>query len=87
LVIKTLGKFVNKAVEEVFLDGVNISNSLSEGLLISHLFFVNDTLIIFYKPNESNLSYLKCILLVFEAMPGLRANLSRSAIMPIDEGP
>jgi len=33
------------------------------------------------------LGYLKCILLVFEAMSGLRVNLSKSALIPIGEVP
>jgi len=36
---------------------------------------------------DSNLGYLKCILLVFEVMSGLRVNLSKSAIIPIGEVP
>ena len=45
------------------LDGFLISNPCSEGLLIFHLLFADDTLI-FCKPNESNLGYLRCILLL-----------------------
>ena len=82
LVMEALSMLVFKAIEEGFLDGVQISNSHSKGLLISHLLFVDDTLI-FCKPNESNLGYLKCILLIFEAMFGLRVNLAKSVIIPI----
>jgi len=53
-------------------------------VLISHLLFADDTLI-FCKPNESNLGYLKCILLIFEA--GRRVNLAKSVIIPIGEVP
>jgi len=77
---------VFKAVEEGFLDGVHISNSRSEGVLISHLLFADDALI-FCKPDESNLGFLKCILLIFEAMSGLRVNLSKSLIILIGEVP
>jgi len=55
-----------------------ISVVRSEGLLISHLFFADDTLN-FCKPDESYLGYLKYILLVFEAMPSPRVNLSWSS--------
>ena len=58
----------------------------SEGVLISRLQFANDTLI-FCKPNESDLGYLKCILLIFEAMSGLTVNLAKSVIIPIGEVP
>ena len=88
LVMKALSKLVFKAVEEGlgFLDGVQISNSRSEGVLISHLLFTDDALI-FCKPNESNLGYLKCILLIFEAVSGLRINLAKNVIIPIGEVP
>ena len=41
----------------------------------------------FCKPNENNLGYLKCILLIFEAMFGLRVNLAKSVIIPIGDVP
>jgi len=74
LVMEALSKLVFNAVEEGFLDGVQISNSRSEGVLILYLLFADDT-IIFCKPNKGNLGYLKCILLIFEAMSDLRVNL------------
>ena len=74
LVIEALSKLVFKVVEEGveegFEDGVQISNSRSKGVLTSHLLFADDTLI-FCKPNESNLGYLKCLLLIFKALSGL----------------
>ena len=64
LVMEVLSKLVIKAIEEgflgdfriSFLDGFHISNPRSEGLLISHLLFADDTLI-FCKLNESNGGY------------------------------
>ena len=50
------------------------------------MLFADDTLI-FCKPNESNLGYLKCILLIFEAMSSLKVNLAKSASIPIGEVP
>ena len=71
LVMETLSRLVIKAGEEGFLNGFHISNPLSEGLVISHLLFADDTLV-FCKPDESNVGYLRCILLLFEAMSGMR---------------
>ena len=50
--------------------------------MISHLLFADDTLV-FCKPDESNLGYLRCIVLLFEAMSGLRVNLSKSTLIPV----
>ena len=86
LVMETLSKLVIKAGEEGLLNGFRISNPHSEGLLISHLLFADDTLV-FCKPDVSNLGYLRCILLLFEAMSGLRVNLSKSALIPVGEVP
>ena len=71
LVMETLSKLVIKGVEEGFLgflNGFHISNPYIEGLLISHLFFADNTLI-FCKPNNCNLGYLRCIVLHFEPVP------------------
>ena len=43
LVMETLSKLVIKAGEEGFLNDFRISNPHSEGLLISHLLFADDT--------------------------------------------
>jgi len=48
------------------------------------LTFADDTLN-FCKPNESNLSYLRCILLFSKAVSGLRVSFSKSVIIPIGE--
>ena len=86
IVMETLNKLVINTVEEGFLDGMHISNSRSEGVLISHLLLADNTLI-FCRPVKSNLGYLKCILLVFEAMSSLKVNLSKSVTIPIGEVP
>jgi len=82
--MNTLSKLVNKAVQKGFLDGFYISKSCSDGLLISDLLCADDNLI-FSKSNKSNLGYLGCILLLFEAISDLRVNLSKIALIPICE--
>jgi len=74
--MEALSKLVNKAWEIDRLEGFHVGNSQSHGLLVSHLLFADDTLI-FYRPCESDLEYLRCILLLFEAMSGLKVNLSK----------
>ena len=74
-----------KATEVGLLEGFQIGNSQSDSMLISHLLFADDTLI-FCKADDSNLGYLRCALLLFEATSGLRVNLSKS-VLPIGEVP
>ena len=54
--------------------------------MISHLLFVDDTMIL-CKPKESHPAYLRCILVLFEVMSGLKINLSESVLIPIGEVP
>ena len=82
----TLSRLVTKAGEEGFLSGFHITNPHSEGLMISHLLFADDNLV-FCKLDESNLGYLRCILLLFETMSGLRVNFSKSALIPASDVP
>ena len=63
-----------------------IGSSLSRGLLVSHLLFADDTLI-FWRPCESDLGFLRWVLLLFEGMSGLRVNLSKCSLILIGEIP
>jgi len=86
LVIENLSRLVKKAIDAGFLEGFQITNAREKSMLISHLLFANDTLF-FCKPNESNLGYLRCILLLFEALTSLKVNLAKSILIPIGEIP
>ena len=51
---------------------------------VSHLLFADDTLI-FCEPKVEEICNLRCLLLCFEAVLGLKINLSKSVIVPIGE--
>jgi len=74
------------ATEVGLLDDSQIGNSQFGSVLISNLPFADDTLI-FCKPDESNLGYLRCALLLFEAMPGFKVNLPKNVLFSIGEVP
>ena len=74
--METLSRLVINAGEEGFLNDFHITNPHFEGLMISHLLFADDT-VVFCKPDESNLGYLRCIFLLFEAMYGLRSTFPK----------
>jgi len=84
--MEDLSKLAYRACEVGLLEGFHIGSSLSYGLLVSHLLFADDTLI-FWRPCESDLGYLKCVLLLFETMSGLRVNLLKSFLVPIGNIP
>ncbi len=58
----------------------------NEPLMISRLLFANDTFI-FCGNDPKQLSYLKCVLLCFETIFGLKINLSKSKMVRIGEIP
>jgi hypothetical protein len=49
---------------------------------VSYLLFANDTLV-FCGANESQIRHLGALLICFEAVAGLKANLSKSALVPV----
>jgi len=53
-------------------------------MMVSHLLFADHTLI-FCEPIADQFRDLRCLLLCFEAVSGLRINLSKSKIVPINE--
>ena len=78
-----LSRLINKAVEGNFLYGCKIGGVREEEELeVSHLLYANDTML-FCKDNLDQLAYLGCILMLFEALSGLKINLSKSEIFPI----
>jgi len=82
LVMETLTRLVNKAIDMGFLEGFQVTNAWSKSMLIFYLLFVDDTLF-FCKPYASNCYYLK----QYEAMSGLRVNLAKNVLIPIGEVP
>ena len=50
--------------------------------MISHLLFVDETLIL-CDPEPDQIGYLKCILFCFEAVSGLKIYLSNTEMVPV----
>ena len=71
---------IDKATRGGYLASYNFRNSFGDVANISHLLFVDDSLV-FYKDSEDEMLYLSWILLYFEALSGLRINLDKSVIL------
>ena len=82
--MEVLDVLIRKAVEGGFLSGCNIRGGRRSPMNISHLFFVDDT-IVFCEASKEQLTHLSWILFWFEAAAGLRINLAKSEIIPIGE--
>lgn len=58
--------------------GVTVGNR-EHTMDVSHIFFVDDTLI-FCQQDLRNLLHLRCVLLCFQAVMGLKINLNKSEL-------
>ncbi|XP_028110663.1 uncharacterized protein LOC114309166 [Camellia sinensis] len=79
--METLGRLLSRAVHGGMLQGFEVGSG-STSLLVSYLFYVNDAPI-FCDADVDQIGHLRCVLLCFEAMSGLRVNLSKSKLIPI----
>jgi hypothetical protein len=82
VVMEALNKLLMRAEEGHFLRGFEVQGRNNNPLMISNLLFVDDTLI-FCDVDVDQIGYLKCTLLCFEAVSGLRVNLVKSEMVPI----
>ena len=75
---------INRAVEGNYFAGSRIAIGRGEDLAISHLLYVDDTLI-FCQPNIEQLKYLSWILMWFEALSGLKINLKKAKSYQLEQ--
>jgi hypothetical protein len=84
VVMEALSRMLSSSVERGLLSGFSVGSRNNEALIISHLLFADDTLIL-CEPNVTHFRDLRCLFLCFEAVSGLKINLSKSEIVPIGE--
>ncbi|KAB1210543.1 hypothetical protein CJ030_MR6G010839 [Morella rubra] len=82
LVMVAFSRMLNKLVEIGAITGFNVERGGHHGVCISHLLFVDDTLIL-CGDEENQFRNLRCLLLCFEAVFGLKINLAKSELIPI----
>ncbi|OWM91409.1 hypothetical protein CDL15_Pgr017327 [Punica granatum] len=80
LVMEALSKLLDRACDIGIISGLETSPSTSSELRISHLLYADDT-ILFCGDNDEELRNLRCVLLCFEAVYGLKINMERSEIV------
>uniref|UniRef100_A0A2N9HB31 Reverse transcriptase domain-containing protein n=1 Tax=Fagus sylvatica TaxID=28930 RepID=A0A2N9HB31_FAGSY len=84
LVMEVLSRLLKKMEEGGFICGFQVGVAIGEGLGVSLLLYVDDT-ILFCDACPEQLSYIRRVLTCFEAATGLRVNMSKSEMMPIGE--
>ena len=80
--MEAFSRLIHKAVRGGFLSGCRIKGRRGDGALVSHLLFVDDTLV-FCDSSQDQMTYLSWLLMWFEALLGLRINLDKSEILPV----
>ncbi|RVW82108.1 Transposon TX1 uncharacterized 149 kDa protein [Vitis vinifera] len=84
--MEALSQLLSRARNEGFFSGFKVGGRCREGLIVSHLLFADDTLI-FCDADAVQLQYLSWTFMWFEAISGLKVNLSKSEAIPVGECP
>ena len=86
LVMEAIGKMLDKAVHEGRLSGFNVGVFVGRSLMVSHLLFVDDTLI-FCDANIDHMLIFRMVLIWFEVVSGLKVNLGKSELVAVGAVP
>jgi hypothetical protein len=76
IIMEVLSRMIAAAVTRGFIFGFLVRARNDNTLVVSHLLFVNDTLS-FCWVALNNLRYLRCVLLCFEVVSGLKINMAK----------
>ena len=82
LVMEALGRVLDKAVHHGHMPGFGVGRLEGISLAVSHLLFVDDTLI-FCDDDLDQVLFLRMLLIWFEAVSGLKINLGKSELVPV----
>jgi len=86
LAMEGLNDMLRTAQTNSWIRGFNANMEDRQSLAISHLHYADDTLI-FCDADNSQLKFLRIILILFEATSGLHINWGKSYIYPVNEVP
>ncbi|RVX20225.1 Transposon TX1 uncharacterized 149 kDa protein [Vitis vinifera] len=84
LAMEALSQLLSHARNGNFISGFRVGGRGSEGLVVSHLLFADDTLI-FCDADADQLQYLSWTFMWFEAISGLKVNLNKTEAIPVGE--
>ena len=84
LIMEVLSRILKKTEEGGFIQGFHAGPSISTGICISHLLFVDNTFLFCDASREQSFS-IRLVLTCFQAFTGLKVNVGKSEIVPIGE--
>jgi hypothetical protein len=82
LVMETFSRMIGAITARGLISGFAVGSSVQTRVVVSHLLFAYDTLV-FSGADESQIRHIEALLVCFEAVSGLKVNLSKSALIPI----
>ncbi|RVW49060.1 putative ribonuclease H protein [Vitis vinifera] len=82
LVMEALSQLLSKAKHGGFISSFKVGRRGGEGMIVSHLLFVNDTLIC-CEANNDQLRYLSQVFMWYEAIFRLKINFDKSEVIPV----
>ena len=80
--MEAFSSLISRAEEKRFIRGFKVMGRRGEGVSISHLLFVDDTLL-FCEDNKDQLEFWKWVVICFEVVSNLKINMQKSEIIPI----
>uniref|UniRef100_A0A2N9ERP6 Reverse transcriptase domain-containing protein n=1 Tax=Fagus sylvatica TaxID=28930 RepID=A0A2N9ERP6_FAGSY len=86
LIMEVLSRMLRRSVERGFIKGFQVGRDLQSSVCVSHLLYADDT-ILFCDANPEQLLYIRMVLTCFEAVIGLKVNMTKSEMVPIGEVP
>ena len=86
VMMEVFSKMMKRAEGAGLLRGFRVAGRQGGGVGVSHLLFVDDT-ILFCDANEEQIIHVRMLLLCFQAMTGLKVNALKSEMVPIEEVP
>jgi len=81
--MEALSKMISALLDRGFLSGFTMGSRSGDPINISHILFMDDTLIL-SKANLDHLHNLSSLFLCFKAVSSLKINLAKSKLVPVD---
>jgi hypothetical protein len=81
--MEVLSRMLRKTEARSFIKGFQAGMAEDHGVCVSHLLFADDTILFFYA-NPEQLHYIRMVLTCFEAVTGLKVNMTKSEMVPIE---
>jgi hypothetical protein len=82
LVMEAFSKMIDAVYSRGLISGFSVGGRNQDRMDVSHLLFADDTLV-FCGADSSQISYLDALLVCFEAVSGLKVNMSKSSLIPV----